>query len=191
MSPLRTRGSTPAWRAILSGFPITLRGWWCCQVLASAHAAPVLLGCWLRTCQSCQGMQGGPLWLTAAHPVKLTPALCLVWAHINLSPSWSCKGLPFILQLGPHSPDLRLWHFLCAWVSVWVLLALLGFSPGSGPADLQMFLTILLYYPGKLGALGLPSLSIPGHFPPPLVPVSSWWEARKGWMRPPNLCLYS
>ena len=39
MSPLRTRGSTRVWRAILSGFPITLRGWWCCQVPASAALA--------------------------------------------------------------------------------------------------------------------------------------------------------
>lgn len=66
---------------------------------------------------------------------KLTLALCLVLEH-QPTPSWSCRGLPFILHLGPRSPDLWLWHLLGAWVAVWVLLALLGFSSGSGPADL-------------------------------------------------------
>ena len=49
--------------------------------------------------------------------------------------SWSCKGL--FSSRAPHSPDLRLWHFLGAWVAVWVLLALLGFSPGRVPCWLS------------------------------------------------------
>lgn len=97
----------------------------------AAHAAPILLGCWLRTCQSFQGPQGGHLWIITPYPVKLNLALCLVLEH-QPAPSWSYKVLVFIFQLGPHSPDLRLWHFLGTWVAVWVLLALLGFSSGSG-----------------------------------------------------------
>lgn len=132
MSPLRTRGSTRVWRAILSGFPITLRGWWCCQVLAPAAAAcsaPVLLG------------------LLAGDTPKPPDTGQDPEAHGRRAPRtlharpWACSGSkgPVVAQKGvpraaassrAHSSPCRgLWR-LPGW-RAWVLLALLGSSPGS------------------------------------------------------------
>lgn len=51
--------------------------------------------------------------------------------HLGLA-----KASPSILQVGFHSPALRLWDLLGALWVLWVLLALPDFSPESGPYSL-------------------------------------------------------
>lgn len=102
MSPLRTRGSTRAWQAILSGFPITLRGWWCCQVLAPAAAcsAPVFSGLLAWDTPKPPGKGRGPCgsWL----PCSTEPshqALCLVWEQSGRDLVLAERGIPRPLAL--------------------------------------------------------------------------------------------
>lgn len=97
MSPLRTRGSTRAWRAILSGFPTTLRGWRCCQV-------PLLR------------LLALPLWALARDTPRLPRAPCPRLGHpasaAGRLPGWRVRvwvlALLFRFSPGPAPPNSRL-----------------------------------------------------------------------------------
>lgn len=135
MSPLRTRGSTPAWRAILSGFPITLRGWRCCQVPATAANgfAPVL-----GLAQDKSELQGG------AGPCLGLPTTCRPHArpgswpgNINLARPGPRRASP-----APPGPPALLWlqHFRVLGAVV-LLLCWAASVLGLGPLDSTDVLT--------------------------------------------------